>query len=484
MKLYFWQRIHVSWLVTSWCIGVVIGVILIPLVHSGMFSGFGWLVVSLMILAISFKARRRYMVIAMLVSGCLMGAWRGDGVLMVFGGYHEMIGKHVQIRGKVMEDPDLNSRGEMGIRLGRITDGQRQLDGSIWLSLKNNPSIRRSDLLTVDGVLAPGFANFPVTLKKAEVKRIQRETAGDVALDVRSRFSEQLEKYIDSPAVELGEGFLLGQKRGLPNDLAESLKIAGLTHIVVASGYNLTILVRLSRKLFAKISKFMAFFVSLMMTGGFVMVTGLSPSMTRAGLVTGLALLAWYYGRNFHPVTLISLVGATTLLVNPSYGWGDLGWSLSFSAFAGVMILAPLLKDYFFGSETPNFFVQILIETVSAQIVTIPIILLTFGKLSLVAPLANLLIVPFVPLAMLLTFAGGVLSFVVPFIAKVLVWPAQVLLDMMISVIHWCASLEWAQMDLSISTTGFIMCYIAILLIIWYLSRVTRLKLSRQSIIE
>ena len=132
--------------------------------------------------------------------------------------------------------------------------------------------------------------------------------------------------------------------------------------------------------------------------------------MSRAGLVAGLSLAAWYYGRTIHPLVLLPVSAAITLIVNPQFGWGDLGWQLSFASFTGVIILAPLLHKYFFGGKDPGTFRQILIETLSAQLATLPLLMMSFGVVSNVALIANMLILPFVPLAMLLTFASGVLA--------------------------------------------------------------------------
>lgn len=259
--------------------------------------------------------------------------------------------------------------------------------------------------------------------------------------------------------------------------------IAGLTHIVVASGYNLTILVRLTRRLFARLSKYLAMLMSGSLVVGFIAMTGLSPSMTRAGIVSGLALWAWYYGRKFHPVTLLGVASAATVIWNPSFAWGDVGWLLSFAAFAGVMLVAPLMKAYFYGKERQGTVSQILFETVSAQLATAPIILVVFGQFSNVAILGNLLILPFIPLAMLLTAIAAV-GGMLPAWADVAGWPAQALLGAMIAVVEWCASLPWAQMEVSFPWWGVVAWYGAVALGFVYVWRVTGYKLRDSSIVE
>jgi competence protein ComEC len=266
--------------------------------------------------------------------------------------------------------------------------------------------------------------------------------------------------------------------------LVDALQIVGLTHIVVASGYNLTILVRLSRRLFVKVSKYLSALTSVGLIVGFLAITGLSPSMTRAGLVALLSLWAWYYGRKFHPVTLLAFAAATTVLYNPSYVWGDIGWSLSFAAFAGVMVVAPLMQSYFYGNEEPPFVQKIIGETVSAQLATAPIILVAFGQFSNIAILSNLLILPFIPVTMFLVFIAGIGSYIVPAFSSVVGWPAETVLNAMIFVIDKTSEVEWAQSKWQISILGAIGIYVIIGLACAYMQYKTRYKLYQANIVE
>ena len=122
-------------------------------------------------------------------------------------------------------------------------------------------------------------------------------------------------------------------------------------------------------------------------------------------------------------------------------------------------------------------------ETVSAQIMTLPLILLAFGVLSNVALIANLLILPLVPLAMLLTFLVGVLSGVpilVDMLANLTTW----LLSYMTHVADWLAGRSWAQTELSLSGTMAIVVYILIFLAMFYMQRKTKLQLRDVNIVR
>jgi competence protein ComEC len=271
----------------------------------------------------------------------------------------------------------------------------------------------------------------------------------------------------------LGLGYLTGQRTALPPEIDKQVKIVGLTHVVVASGYNLTILVLFSRRLFSRVSKYFATLMSGLLIMSFMMVTGLSPSMTRAGLVAGLGLLVWYYGRRMHPFVLLSFAAALTLLYDPSYAWGDLGWYLSFGSFIGVIVLAPLLQDYFWGSDKIPLLRQLFIDTLSAQILTMPLILLSFGQYSLYAIPANMLVLPFVPLAMLCTFVAGIGGLVAPGVAELAGYPATLILKYSIAVIERVAGLPDAQKELTFNPQLMIASYLVIGAAITYLIRRT-----------
>jgi competence protein ComEC len=392
--------------------------------------------------------------------------------------------RNAVVKGKVSENPDTGKNGELVLRLNDVTIEGHILPGLIWVSAGSQPEIKRGDIVTVKGKLSEGFGNFPASMYRAEVIRAERPVPGDVAGRVRDWFADAVRAGVPEPEASLGIGYLVGQRRGLPPELDQALQVAGLTHIVVASGYNLTILVRLARRLFVKVSKYLAALSAGSMIVAFILVTGVSPSMSRAGLVAGLSLLAWYYGRKFHPLVLLPFAAAVTLLVNPSYGWNDLGWQLSFAAFGGVMLLAPLAQAYFFGEKKPGTVRQILGETIAAQICTMPILILAFGEFSNVAIFANLLVLPFVPLAMLLTFLAGVGALVIPGLANWFGAPASWLLDYMISVAKYLAGLPWAQTQLTINGWMMAGIYAAIILTCGYMAWRTKYNLRSANIVE
>lgn len=416
------------------------------------------------------------------LAGVLIGAVRGNYYEAQLAPYGTLVGETVTVQGKLADDADTSERGDIALRLKDITIDGRLLTGTIWLTTSGEAEIKRGDIIILKGTLSEGFGSFAASMYRAELVKVERPVPGDIALRIRDWFSSAVRQAIPEPEASLGVGYLVGERRSLPEELDTALKAAGLTHIVVASGYNLTILVNISRRMFMKVSKFLATFFSGGMIVSFVAITGMSPSMSRAGLVAGLGLIAWYYGRKFHPVVLLLLAAAITLLIQPAYARGDLGWQLSFASFAGVLIVAPLLQNYFFGDVKPGVMRQIFFETLCAFICTVPLVVLVFGQFSNVAIIANLLVLPLVPLAMLLTFFAGAVALIVPAVASIAGLPATLVLGYMTKVTMYLGNVPWAETTLSIGPFVLTVYYVMLILLCAFILKKTQYNFVRSSV--
>lgn len=478
------RRPHISWLITILGVAFIIGIICAKYAPQAQFASTIWLLVGSICIITGLQYRYLYLIPGLVIGALLVGLWRGSAQVISLSQISQLYDTKTTLVGNVREDVDSDKSGQLIIRLDQLQTSMNAFDGSLWVTTKADVDIKRGDTVTVEGIIVKGFGSFVGTMYRAEIIALERPQPGDVARVVRDWFADAIRRAIPSPESSLGIGYLVGQKRALPLDLAEALQIAGLTHVVVASGYNLTILVRLARRLFEKVSKYLSALSASLMIVSFIAVTGLSPSMSRAGLVAGLSLAAWYYGRRFHPVVLLTFAAAVTVMVNPSYAWGDLGWQLSFTAFAGVMILAPLLQRFFFGDSKPSTIRQILGETSAALIMTAPILMYSFGQLSNVALIANLLVLPLVPLAMLLTFIAGIGALALPAFAVLIGLPASWLLGYMINTANYLADIPWAVSEVEFSLTGVIVSYVVLLTVCIVLSRVTRYDLRDSNIVE
>lgn len=462
-------------LLTIGCVSFLCG---LGLVAAGVQLDWVWAIATMSLLLCVRRRRIIFATPAVIVVGAVVGIAHGSDMAQQLTGYAQFYGQKVHVEGSVAEDTTYDDDHQRVMLLADVTVNGQPLPGKVRVKSLAPAEPRRGDRVRAFGKLYDGFGNYQAAVYFADMSVV---SVADNPIDVlRREFAARLYSLLPDTQAGLGLGFLLGIKASVPDTLNDQLKLLGLTHIVVASGYNLTVLVRLARRLFATTSHYVMTLASGAMIVCFVAITGFSPSMSRAALVAGLCVLAWYYGRRVHPALLIACAATITAAINPLYLWGDIGWWLSFLAFAGVMLLAPLLQRRIYGKKEPKLLGQMVVETIAAEITTLPLILMIFGHLSVLSLVANVLVVPMIPIAMLLTFVAGAAGWFAPFIA----WPAIWLLTCMCQLVQLLAGISWASVPLSISAPVCIAMYGLVAAVGFVLLRTTRHDYLKSSVIE
>ena len=247
------------------------------------------------------------------------------------------------------------------------------------------------------------FFQPPKTYSKTEVK--------SVFPALKSAFSNEVLEHSDSEIAGLGLGYLVGEKDEIPEGIEKKMQTIGLAHIIVVSGTHLSIIMTSMRKLFEKVSRFSALYFSIFLLISYIGLVGVSPSLLRAGFVAIFNLFAWFFGRELKPERTVLLTMGFCLLINP-YFLTKLSFQLSILAYAGIMIIFPELKKFFYGRKEPKFIGQTILSSFSALITCLPLQLYFFGTFNFLSILANLLILPTIPLTMALNFITGILGLI------------------------------------------------------------------------
>lgn len=451
----------IGWLL----VGVLIGLYVSKF---GIFLQVSWFFLAAL-LGVFVLKKRLIAIPAVLLIGFIIGSWRGGVFLHKVSRYEQFYGRGVTVIGSVVDDTSYDERLQTEFHLGSVTVEGEHLPGRIRVRGFGANDVARGDLLKVTG----GLNRTLGTSRQGSVTFAEIEVVGkntSLVEKIRSRFFASIYSSLPEPQASLGLGFLVGVRTALPETFSDQMGLVGLTHIIAVSGYNLTILVQAVRRIFAKRSAYQSVLFSFILIGGFLLMTGWSPSIMRASIVTGLSLIAWYYGRTFAPLVLILLGAAITGFINPFYIWGDAGWYLSFLAFAGVLILAPLLVARFF-KKKPNILAMILIETTCAIVMTAPYIAWLFGKVSLIAPFANIVVGPLIPLAMLMIFVVGVVGLLFPVLALWLAVFPRALLTFIVWFVEKLSAVPGAQIDVTVGPREVAAMYLvlfSITLTLWF----------------
>ena len=274
--------------------------------------------------------------------------------------------------------------------------------------------------------------------------------------------ASRINKLWHEPNASFMAGLLYGYRGGL-GELNELFSRTGVTHIVAISGYNISIIatVLITICVHLLIPRKKAFWFITIGIILFVLFAGASASVVRAGIMGVIVLLAKQMGRTSNVGNVMVLTAVVMTVQNPLILIWDAGFQLSFIATLGLVYITPLIQDWF--RNVPEVFGirESIISTLAAIVSTLPLILFQFGRLSIVAPIVNVLILWIIPLIMLLGFISVILSFILFPLGELVAWIAWVGLQYITVVVKWFAGLKFAAVDLRIGAVVMILLYLA-----------------------
>jgi competence protein ComEC len=272
---------------------------------------------------------------------------------------------------------------------------------------------------------------------------------------IRGASAEVLARVLPEPEAGLAAGILIGLRDRVDRDLAANFTTAGVSHVVAISGWNIAIVAAAVGALGGSLGRRRRSVLTMAAIVAYVLFSGASSSVVRAAAMAGVVLMARESGRAGRAAAALGWAATLLLLADPAL-IADAGFQLSSVATAGLIAWATPLGERIKrmgGGRVPRWLAESLGVSLAAQAATLPIVLATFGRLALVAPVANLFIVPIVPFAMAaggIAFVGGlVLSAGVPAAAaSVLAFPGWVALALMVGIASLAADIPFASATL------------------------------------
>lgn len=281
-------------------------------------------------------------------------------------------------------------------------------------------------------------------LKSLKIVKIGEERGVFLGLldNVRNDFQIRLRQVFLEPYGGLMAGLILGSRDDLSLDLMEKFNITGLTHIIAISGYNITLLIVIVSSILNFLSRKVKVIACVFFIVVFVIFVGASASVVRAGIMGIIGVLAIWFGRNYYALNALLISGFLMILYNPKVLIYDLGFQLSFLATLGLILFSPILEKYL--KFLPNFLQirETFLMTISAQILTLPLILLHFQRFSFISPVANVFVLPFVPFAMLFGFLAVVFNYFSDFLSFLFGFVGYLILRILLILIDFFAGLE------------------------------------------
>jgi competence protein ComEC len=294
---------------------------------------------------------------------------------------------------------------------------------------------------------------------------------GRVLSRMRATAAEALAAALPEPPAGLAAGILIGLRDRVARDVAADFTTAGISHIVAISGWNIAIVAATVAAVAGRAARRRRSVLTLAAIVAYVAFVGPSASVVRAAAMAGVVLLARESGRAGRGASALGLAVTLLLLADPAW-ISDAGFQLSSLATAGIVAWgAPLTARLrgANGGRLRGFLAETLGVSLAAQVATLPVVLLAFGRLSIVAPAVNLVVVPLVPPAMggaALALVGGLLASAgaPAAIATILAVPGWLILGVIIATARASATLPFASLALDPAPAGLLAASVCCLL--------------------
>ena len=290
---------------------------------------------------------------------------------------------------------------------------------------------------------------------------------------IKHAFTNAINQAISQPESSLMVGLLLGTKQTLGKDLLAEFQRAGVSHVVVLSGYNIAIVAKSVISLLSFLPKGISFGIGTLSIILFTILSGGGASAWRAAIMVLVALFAKQSNREYKADRAFGLAIVVMLLFNPLLLVFDPSFQLSVLATIGLIFVSPFVLPYLTRIKNLTF-KEIISSTIATQIVVLPYLIYTTGILSLVSLPVNILILGTVPLTMLLGFITGMIGIISLYISFIPAFFAYILLWYQLTVVHIGATLPFGAVTLPVfSPIILILVYLIIFALLYFLKKKT-----------
>lgn len=276
--------------------------------------------------------------------------------------------------------------------------------------------VLHADCMRPEGPRREGDFHFPNYLKSQRIYLVayaedltvvgHKKYPTDIITTLRAKLLSRADTLWSGQVLMFIRSLLFGNSDLSSADFRDTLSRAGLSHIIAVSGLHVNLIIGMVAALFYRgfirrrfylIGLFLLLFL-------YVLLTGASPSALRAALMLSLLFLSMIFSAPYDGLSALSFAALCLLTYNPFIIY-SLSFLLSFAAVSGILLFYRPLEKYLEGLPA-SYAVKLLAVTLCAQVFTFPILVLSFGRVACLSLLANLAVLPLVPVIMLCGYAA------------------------------------------------------------------------------
>lgn len=291
----------------------------------------------------------------------------------------------------------------------------------------------------------------------AECQPISNLRAGSLIrnklVDVKNRLIKKVDLVLNEPQSSLLVGILFGQKRLFSTIFDEATRMGGVSHIVAASGYNVTVLTIVVNRFISFLPKKLRLFLSLFTIWSFAILSGLSASIVRACIMSSISILALLFGRNNSIHVLLPFTSFLFISISPT-ALSNVGFLLSMSAVLGLVYVLPILTNFRNKLLCKlKFLDSFVLPTLSCTLTTLPVSIIVFNTFSIWSVPVNAILLPVLESTMLFGFLAILSQSIFPSLSYLFYSVVNVQLLYFEKVVMFVKKLNFGQFTLSDSSS-------------------------------
>lgn len=279
---------------------------------------------------------------------------------------------------------------------------------------------------------------------------------------LKHSFVGKMREILAEPESSLLAGLIVAGKTAMPKDILEEFRRAGVIHIVVLSGYNITIIADFIKNIFRS-SVFSIVGIIL-----FVIMTGAQATVVRAALMVLTVIFAKMFHRKFSAPRALLVAAFLMLIQNPKILVFDPSFQLSFLATSALISVSPIFERHLKWCTERWGLRTTLATTLSTQVVVFPYLIYSMGSFSLVSLPANMLILLIIPTTMLIGFISTLVAYISTMIALPFSYATHLLLSWILGVSHYLGNLFFASIATPPVSFWFVaIIYLVMITVVW-----------------
>jgi len=275
-----------------------------------------------------------------------------------------------------------------------------------------------------------------------------------------------IDRHIPDPHAALTGGVLLGAADTLGDSVEESFRDTGIVHVVVLSGYHVTVVAVAIGAILSFLG--LSLLSSTVLSGigviFFALLVGFTSTVVRASIMAVIALVARIFSRQYAATRGLMIAVVGMVVVNPYILLYDPSFQLSVIATAGLVAFGDVVYGWL--SAIPHQFGirEMATATITAQIAVSPLLIYYTGTLSLVSLFANLLILPVIPVLMSAGAATSLIGMFFQNLALPFAGVAYAVAEYIFSIVNWLTSLPFSTA--SIGNTSLLIVFLTYIILV------------------